>query len=342
MIHWTPVAERSRSFWMTGIAIETIVWSMNVIETAKIIAIEREPLVRSVVDPNLLPGSNDSVELRCEPCSPCLSSARPRRRLRRRSTPRRAAAPSDRRRRTAPTDAIARRGARRLDHRRLAALGSGPGDPRADRAGARRAQPVRVLGAARADPALEFRNCGVFGERTDEIALRLDECAAGADALIVQGGINDIAQGTPVAEAAARPRARWSGRARTSGIPVALVDVLPWNNGHPAADAPIERAEPRDRADRREEGVPVLPVPRHARGPRRAGHDARRADDRRRPSSIAGYRLLAEEALRRPRASAGLARAPRRAARPPRPPASAAARCRTSCRGRRRSSAPRR
>src|SRR5690242_11508129 len=38
MIHWTPVAERVRSSWIVGIAIATIVWSMKVIETAKIIA----------------------------------------------------------------------------------------------------------------------------------------------------------------------------------------------------------------------------------------------------------------------------------------------------------------
>src|SRR6476646_6832442 len=38
MIHWTPVAERVKSSWIVGIAIATIVWSMKVIETAKIIA----------------------------------------------------------------------------------------------------------------------------------------------------------------------------------------------------------------------------------------------------------------------------------------------------------------
>ena len=38
MIHCTPVAERVRSSWIVGIAIATIVWSMKVIETAKIIA----------------------------------------------------------------------------------------------------------------------------------------------------------------------------------------------------------------------------------------------------------------------------------------------------------------
>ena len=36
--HWSPVEESSRSFCNSGAAIETIVMSMNVIETAKIIA----------------------------------------------------------------------------------------------------------------------------------------------------------------------------------------------------------------------------------------------------------------------------------------------------------------
>ena len=38
MIHCTPVEESERSSWMVGMAIATIVWSMKVIETAKIIA----------------------------------------------------------------------------------------------------------------------------------------------------------------------------------------------------------------------------------------------------------------------------------------------------------------
>src|SRR6476620_8322369 len=41
--------------------------------------------------------------------------------------------------------------------------------------------------AAQADTRLEFRNCGIHGQRTDEIMARLDECAAGADVLVVQG-----------------------------------------------------------------------------------------------------------------------------------------------------------
>ena len=51
-------------------------------------------------------------------------------------------------------------------------------------------------------PELELRNFGIWGERTDEIAARFDEAVAGADVLIVQGGINDIAQGRSVEDAA--------------------------------------------------------------------------------------------------------------------------------------------
>ena len=38
MIHWDPVADSDRSFCRFGIAIATIVWSMNVIATANTIA----------------------------------------------------------------------------------------------------------------------------------------------------------------------------------------------------------------------------------------------------------------------------------------------------------------
>ena len=56
--------------------------------------------------------------------------------------------------------------------------------------------------AALRDPRLRFRNCGIYGQRTDEIAARLEHAAEGADVLIVQGGINDIAQRRPVEPAA--------------------------------------------------------------------------------------------------------------------------------------------
>jgi lysophospholipase L1-like esterase len=94
--------------------------------------------------------------------------------------------------------------------------------------------------AAAADPRLEFSNYGVYGERTDQIARRLDGCSQGADVLIVQGGINDIAQGRPVDDAAENLR-RMMRRGRELGLRVAVANVLPWNNGYPVADAEIRR-----------------------------------------------------------------------------------------------------
>src|SRR6059036_3844029 len=61
--------------------------------------------------------------------------------------------------------------------------------------------------AERADPRLAFRNCGVYGQRADEIARRLDRYAVGTGVLVVQGGINDVAQGREVEPAAAQLRA---------------------------------------------------------------------------------------------------------------------------------------
>ncbi len=153
--------------------------------------------------------------------------------------------------------------------------------------------------ASQEDPSLEFRNCGVFGERTDQIALRLDGCAEGADALIVQGGINDIAQGRPVADAAEDLRAMVRS-GLDMGLPVALVDVLPWNNGHPAADEPIEQLNRLIERIGVEEGVPVLPFHDTLEDPAEPG--VMRADltiDGDHPS-VAGYRLLGERAFEAP------------------------------------------
>jgi lysophospholipase L1-like esterase len=111
--------------------------------------------------------------------------------------------------------------------------------------------------AERAAPGLRFRNCGVVGPRTDEIARRLQTCAKGADAVIIQGGINDIAQGYPAVQAADNLHAMVA-QAQNLGLQVYLANLLPWNNGHPSADpaiAQLNREIDRIGAD---EGVPVL------------------------------------------------------------------------------------
>ena len=109
----------------------------------------------------------------------------------------------------------------------------------------------------RANPGRRVRNCGVFGERTDEIAARLERCAAGAATLVVQGGINDIAQGRPPADAA-RELDDMVRSGQAGGRSVALVEVLPWNNGYPAAAPQIDELNRRIGEIGRRRKVPVF------------------------------------------------------------------------------------
>ena len=153
--------------------------------------------------------------------------------------------------------------------------------------------------AARADPGLEFVNCGVYGERAEEIERRLERCAAGAAVLVVQGGINDVAQGLQV-EPAAEALRRMVRDGRGLGLRVVLADVLPWNNGWPAAEGPIRRLNELVRAIGAEGRVPILPFHDTLEDPARPGR--MRADwtsDGDHPS-VAGYRRLGELAFRLP------------------------------------------
>lgn len=150
--------------------------------------------------------------------------------------------------------------------------------------------------ASKSDPAITFNNCGVFGERTDEIAGRLGDCAAGADALIIQGGINDIAQGLPPKAAAENLRSMVQA-GKQLGIPVALVDVLPWNNGHPDADAPIKQLNGLIGAIGDQEHVPVFPFYKTLDDPENPGRmPADLTIDGDHPS-VAGYKLLGDRVV---------------------------------------------
>lgn len=153
--------------------------------------------------------------------------------------------------------------------------------------------------AAQERPELEFRNCGVFGERTEQIAARLGGCAEGAEVLVVQGGINDIAQGRPIADAAVNLQAMVR-HGRELGLRVALANVLPWNNGWPHAEPRIRELNGLVDAIAADEGVPLLPF-----------HDTLEDPDapgRMRPEwtsdldhpSVEGYRRLGELAFRLP------------------------------------------
>ena len=150
--------------------------------------------------------------------------------------------------------------------------------------------------AALRHPELTFRNHGVWGERTDQIAARFAAAVEGAKVLIVQGGINDLAQGRPPGEAA-RNLEQMVSHGLSLGLRVAVCDVLPWNNGWPDSEAAIRDLNARIHAF----GVPVLPFHDTLEDPDRPGR--MRAEwcnaDGDHPS-IAGYRRLGETAFRLP------------------------------------------
>lgn len=145
-------------------------------------------------------------------------------------------------------------------------------------------------------PELELRNFGIWGERTDEIAARFDEAVVGAEALIVQGGINDVAQGRPVA-VAAKTLLAMVERGRALGLQVAVCDVLPWNRGWPRTEPAIRDVNERIRAF----GVPLLPFHDTLEDPELPGRmKAEWTHDDGDHPSIAGYRRLGEFAFRFP------------------------------------------
>jgi lysophospholipase L1-like esterase len=147
--------------------------------------------------------------------------------------------------------------------------------------------------AAQADPRLGFRTTAVYGERTDEIARRLDLVLDGADVLVVQGGINDVVQQRPVEEAAENLEAMLE-RGRAAGLVVAVTDVLPWNNGDERTTADIERLNALIRLI----DAPILPFHDTLADPAdstRMGDGL--TDDGDHPS-VEGHRLLGERAFR--------------------------------------------
>jgi lysophospholipase L1-like esterase len=151
--------------------------------------------------------------------------------------------------------------------------------------------------AAQANPELEFSTSAVYGERTDEIARRLDLVLPGADVLVVQGGINDVVQRRPVAEAA-RNLGAMLERGRAAGSALAVADVLPWNNGDERAADDIRRLNVLIRQLAAEVGATLLPF--HdtlvdPADPSRMGEGLSEDGDH---PSVEGHRLLGERAFR--------------------------------------------
>jgi lysophospholipase L1-like esterase len=151
--------------------------------------------------------------------------------------------------------------------------------------------------AALANPELRFRNCGVNRERTDQIAARVERCLGSAKLLVVQGGINDLAQGRSIdhAERGLRTMVRTG---LDAGATVLIAEVLPWNAGYPQYDRPIRQLNGRIAAMAREYGGDVLPFYGALEDPARPGRmRASYTQDGSHPS-LAGHRRLGEWAFR--------------------------------------------
>lgn len=139
--------------------------------------------------------------------------------------------------------------------------------------------------AAQREPRLRFRTRAVYGKRTDEIAAYVDDVVDDdIDVLVVQGGINDIAQGRDV-EVAARNLESICDVA----VPAFLADVLPWPRGDARAAREIARLNELIHA------IPfVTLLPFHDT---LAAVDSQWSDDGDHPS-VEGHRLLGEAAAR--------------------------------------------
>jgi len=153
--------------------------------------------------------------------------------------------------------------------------------------------------ASHADGRLEFRTTAVYGERTDEIARRLELVLPGADMLVVQGGINDVVQRRSV-EDAARNIETILERGRAAGLVLAVADVLPWNNGDERAAEDISRLNALIREVAATSGAVLLPFHDTLADPSDASRMRKGLTDDGDHPSIDGHRLLGERAFRLP------------------------------------------
>ena len=152
--------------------------------------------------------------------------------------------------------------------------------------------------AQREHPDLEFRNCGGRGERTDEIETRFEECVTGADAVVIQGGINDLAGGFPPQAVLANLRGMVRA-AKEENLDVAVANVLPYGPA-PQADPVIDELNRRIAAMARSTGARVLPFHRVLEDPDHQGRmKAEWTADGIHPS-VEGYRRLGELAFKPP------------------------------------------
>ncbi len=153
--------------------------------------------------------------------------------------------------------------------------------------------------AQREHPDLQIRNCGVRGQNTAQIAQRFDRCTQGVDGVVVQGGINDIAEGLPLEATAANLRGMVRS-AKDLNLDVAIADVLPLNVGNGTYDAVIGDLNSRIHRIADEEDVTLLPFHQVLEDPGTPGRMRHEWTADGEHPSVEGYRRLGKLAFKQP------------------------------------------
>jgi len=140
-----------------------------------------------------------------------------------------------------------------------------------------------------------FKNCGVSGQRTDEIAARFDECTKGAEVVIVQGGANDLNQGKSP-ESAAQNLQAMIKKGKDRGLRVATTELVPWPGGDPDQTPNVQKLNELIAQIGEEEDVPVFAWNEALADPGQPGQarPGMIGDDQIHPT-VEGYKRIAEE-----------------------------------------------
>ena len=155
-----------------------------------------------------------------------------------------------------------------------------------------------VYWAARMHRDVEFRNHGVNLEKTEQIAARLETAVVGADALVVQGGVNDLVRGGTL-EDAERNLHLIVRQANRLGLRASITELIP-NNNFPDLEEPIRELNRRIRALAADAGIPVLEFYTALEDPERPGRIRPDWTDDGNHPSVEGHRRLGELAFRLP------------------------------------------
>jgi len=141
-------------------------------------------------------------------------------------------------------------------------------------------------------PHLVFRNHGVNTQETSEIAERLDDAVAGADALVIQGGVNDLVHGK-AGDRALENLDAMVLRGQALDLRVAIAELVPNDNFEEILPG-IAQMNRGLRAIAANRGVPLLPFHAALDNPGRPGRFRPGCTDDGNHPNVDGHRRVGE------------------------------------------------